>query len=166
MASPQPLQSPSHPEQAPIAAEGPALTWSDDIASVDWHALEALYHAAPLGRKQANELEVAFTNSRFRCFVRDGAGKLVAVGRALADGVDCSYICDVAVLPSHQSTGLGKAVVERLMELSKGHKKIILYSVPGKEGFYRKLGFLRMLTAMAIFQDQPAAIARGHVSET
>lgn len=142
-----------------------SLTWSDDIATVDWHELEALYHAAPLGRKQASELEVAFANSRFRCFVRE-AGKLVAVGRALADGVDCAYICDVAVMPSHQSTGLGKAVVEDLMKLSRGHKKIILYSVPGKEGFYRKLGFLRMLTAMAIFQDQPAAIARGHLSET
>jgi ribosomal protein S18 acetylase RimI-like enzyme len=143
-----------------------SLSWADDLDTVDWHELEALYHAAPLGRKLAGELQIAFTNSRFRCFVRDEAGKLVAVGRALADGVDCSYICDVAVMPSHQSTGLGKAVVERLMQLSKGHKKIILYSVPGKEGFYRKLGFLRMLTAMAIFQDQAAAITRGHVSET
>lgn len=142
-----------------------ALTWSDGIADVDWLELEALYHVAPLGRKLASELEVVFTNSRYCCFVRE-AGKLVAVGRALADGVDCSYICDVAVVPSHQGTGLGKAVVEKLMKLSEGHKKIILYSVPGKEGFYRKLGFLRMLTAMAIFQDQPAAIARGHVSET
>ena len=140
-------------------------SWSDDLATVDWHELEALYHAAPLGRKQAGELAIVFANSRFRCFVRE-ADKLVAVGRALADGVDCSYICDVAVMPSHHRTGLGKAVVEELMRLSKGHKKIILYSVPGKEGFYRKLGFLRMLTAMAIFQDQPAAIARGHVSET
>jgi ribosomal protein S18 acetylase RimI-like enzyme len=142
-----------------------SFTWTDELSTVDWHELEALYHAAPLGRKQADELAVVFANSRFRCFVRE-AGKLVAVGRALADGADCSYICDVAVLPSHQSTGLGKAVVEKLMKLSEGHKKIILYSVPGKEGFYRKLGFLRMLTTMAIFQDQSAAIARGHVSAT
>ncbi len=142
-----------------------SLSWSDDLATIDWQELEALYHAAPLGRKQANELAIVFANSRFRCFVREG-GTLVAVGRALADGADCSYICDVAVAPSHQGTGLGKAVVEKLMKLSEGHKKIILYSVPGKEGFYRKLGFLRMLTAMAIFQDQAAAITRGHVSET
>lgn len=141
-----------------------ALSWSQDIAGVDWHELEALYQAAPLGRKQAAELEVVFTNSRFRCFVRE-EGRLVAVGRALADGADCAYICDVAVMPSHQGTGLGKAVVQELVKCSEGHKKIILYSVPGKEGFYRKLGFLRMLTAMAIFQDQDAAIQRGHLSE-
>ena len=140
------------------------LSWSNEIAAVDWHELEALYQAAPLGRKLASELEVVFTNSRFRCFVRE-EGRLVAVGRALADGADCSYICDVAVMPSHQGTGLGKQVVRELVKLSDGHKKIILYSVPGKEGFYKKLGFLRMLTAMAIFQDRNAAIQRGHVSE-
>ena len=141
------------------------LSWSHQIAGIDWHELEALYQAAPLGRKKASELEIVFTNSRFCCFVRE-AGRLVAVGRALADGADCSYICDVAVMPSHQGTGLGKAVIQELVKLSQGHKKIILYSVPGKEGFYKKLGFLRMLTAMAIFQDKAAAIQHGHVSET
>ena len=97
-------------------------------------------------------------------FAREG-GALVAAGRALADGADCSYICDVAVMPSHQGTGLGKEVVNRLVADSKEHKKIILYSVPGKEGFYKRLGFLRLLTAMAIFKDQEAAIRRGHLSE-
>ena len=140
------------------------FSWSSNLEDVDWQELEALYQAAPLGRKSARDLEVVFTNSRFRCFVRD-QGRLVAVGRALADGADCSYICDVAVLPGYQGTGLGKAVVQELVKLSQGHKKIILYSVPGKESFYKKLGFLRMLTAMAIFQDQGAAIQRGHVAE-
>jgi len=141
-----------------------SLSWSSQLEDVDWQELEALYRAAPLGRKNARDLETVFTNSRFRCFVRDGL-RLVAVGRALADGADCSYICDVAVLPSHQGTGLGKAVVQELVKLSQGHKKVILYSVPGKESFYRKLGFLRMLTAMAIFEDRAAALQRGHVSE-
>ena len=140
------------------------LSWSHDIEGVDWHELEALYHAAPLGKKNAKDLETVFANSRIRCFVREH-GRLVAVGRALADGADCSYMCDVAVMPSHQGTGLGKGVVQELVRLSSGHKKIILYAVPGKEGFYTKLGFLRMLTAMAIFEDQNAAIQRGHVSD-
>lgn len=138
------------------------LDWSNSLADVDWLELEDLYRRAPLGRKTAEALRTVFTNSRYRWFVRD-QGQLVAAGRALADGADCSYICDVAVLPSHQGTGLGKAVVQRLLDDSKDHQKVILYSVPGKEPFYRKLGFLRLLTAMAIFQEREAAIRRGHL---
>ena len=142
-----------------------SFMWSDAIDNVDWDELAALYHAAPLGNKHPSGLKIAFSNSLFRCFAYEG-GKLVGVGRALADGVDCSYICDVAVLPSHQGTGLGKEIVSRLVNLSQGHKKIILYSVPGKEPFYRKFGFRRMTTAMAIFEDQQLARERGYLDES
>ncbi len=140
------------------------FTWSSEIADVDWSELEALYRAAPLGNKTAAMLQTVFENSRFRWFVRDG-GRLVGAGRALADGADCAYVCDVAVLPRYQGAGLGKALVSRLVDDCKDHRKILLYAVPGKEGFYRKLGFLRLLTAMAIFQDRAGAIERGHLSD-
>ena len=116
------------------------IDWSDDLSTVDWDELSALYRVAPLGDKKPADLQRSFSNSLYRCFVREH-GRLVGVGRALADGVDCSYICDIAVLPSHQGTGLGKRIVGRLVELSRGHRKIILYAVPGKEPFYRKFGF-------------------------
>lgn len=141
-----------------------SLAWTESTEGLDWDELTALYRAAPLGNKHAAGLKTAFGNSMFKCFVREG-GRLVGAGRALADGTDCAYVCDVAVLPSHQGLGLGKAIVTRLLELTAGHKKVILYSVPGKEAFYGKLGFKRMRTAMAIFEDQPAALARGYVQE-
>lgn len=141
------------------------LAWEESLGGVDWRELSALYRAAPLGDKSPSALEKAFSNSMFRLFVYD-AGRLVGAGRALADGIDCSYLCDVAVLPSHQGKGLGKEIVARLVALSAGHRKIILYAVPGKEPFYRKLGFKRMTTAMAIFQDQPLALAGGLVDES
>ena len=140
------------------------ITWSQSIAGIDWHELEALYRAAPLGNKDAAGLQTVYTNSRYCCFAFD-QGKLVGAGRALADGFDCSYICDVAVLPSHQGTGVGKQIVATLVELSRGHRKIILYAVAGKEPFYRKFGFRRMLTAMAIFPDMQDAIERGYVAD-
>jgi hypothetical protein len=49
--------------------------------------------------------------------------------------------------------------------LSRGHRKIILYANPGKEGFYARLGFRRMRTAMAIFDNEQAAINAGLVEE-
>ncbi len=140
------------------------LKWKHSTDGVDWEELSALYRAAPLGEKKPLHLQKVFSNSMFKCFVYENT-KLVAVGRALADGADCSYICDIAVLPSHQGTGLGKQVVSNLVEMSGGHKKIILYAVPGKEPFYRKFGFMRMKTAMGIFENQQQQVERGYLSE-
>jgi ribosomal protein S18 acetylase RimI-like enzyme len=136
--------------------------WKDALDEVDWEELSAMYRAAPLGNKSAAWLKLVFSNSMFRCFVYE-QGRLVGAGRAVADGGDCSYLCDIAVLPSHQGVGLGKQIVGRLVELSRGHRKIILYAVPGKEPFYRRFGFARMKTAMAIFQNQALAEEQGYV---
>ncbi|MEH2591869.1 GNAT family N-acetyltransferase [Bradyrhizobium sp. AZCC 1721] len=140
------------------------VIWSDSRDGVDWQELEALYRAAPLGTKKAADLEVVFGNSMFCCFARDG-DRLVGAGRVLADGRDCAYLCDVAVLPSHQGTGLGKQLIERLLAQSQGHAKIILYAVAGREPLYAKFGFLRMKTAMAIFRNRQSAIEKGLLSE-
>jgi len=138
------------------------LEWIYSSESLDWEELSRLYLAAPLGEKDPSDLQIAFSNSMFKCFVYD-SGRLIAVGRALADGRDCSYICDVAVHPGFQGLGIGKQVVSKLVDLSKDHKKIILYASLGKESFYRKLGFKRMTTAMAIFQNQDQALEKGLV---
>ena len=141
------------------------LSWTYETDEVDWNQLSELYRLAPLGDKPPASLTTVFTNSMFKCFVH-ADGRLLGAGRVLADGVDCAYICDVAVLPSHQGTGLGKAIVARLVSLSNRHRKIILYAVPGKEDFYRKLGFKRMRTAMAIFENQALALDRGYLTDS
>jgi GNAT superfamily N-acetyltransferase len=134
--------------------------WVADIEAVDWDELSDLYRIAPLGEKPPDALRTVFGNSMFRCFVYAGE-VLVGAGRALADGVDCAYIADVAVHPDHQGRGLGKAIIRRLVAQAEGHKKIILYANPGTEPFYLELGFLPMNTAMAIWWDQAGAIAAG-----
>jgi len=140
-----------------------AVTWTDALDLVDWNELSELYRKAPLGNKSPERLKTVYTNSMFRRFAYED-GVLVAAGRALADGADCSYICDVALLPSHQGRGLGHELIDQLVELSRGHAKIILYSVPGREGFYARHGFRRMTTAMAVFQDPEAATERGYLA--
>jgi ribosomal protein S18 acetylase RimI-like enzyme len=138
------------------------LLWKSDLTGVDWDALSHLYRIAPLGEKKPEDLRTSFGNSRYTCLVFDGT-TLVGAGRVLADGVDCAYVCDVAVHPDYQRLGLGKQLIERLRDRSAGHRKIILYASPGKEGFYAKLGFRRMRTAMAIFANQASAIETGLV---
>lgn len=143
---------------------GVELQWVYSIEKIDWTELSNLYRIAPLGDKKPEDLAISFSNSRFTCFVFD-ADKLIGVGRALADGVDCSYLCDIAIHPDYQGFGLGKAIVAWLVEQSKNHRKIILYAAPGKEAFYQKLGFKRMTTALAIFQNQAQALASGVVTD-
>lgn len=141
------------------------LEWVYSTENLDWEALSNLYQIAPLGQKTPADLKISFSNSMYNCFVYH-SGHLIAVGRALADGRDCSYICDVAVHPHYQGQGLGKELVARLIGFSKDHKKIILCAAPGKEPFYQKLGFKRMKTAMAIFRDQVRALEKGLIDET
>ena len=136
------------------------VRWVDDAVDVDWEELSALYRAAPLGEKPPDALETVFSASRFTTFAYAG-DELVAVGRALADGLDCAYIADVAVRPDHQGRGLGREVIRRLVARAAGHKKILLYANPGTEGFYAGLGFRRMRTAMAIWDDTQQAVAKG-----
>ncbi len=140
-------------------------SWVYNDSAVDWGELSELYRKAPLGDKSPMDLQTVFSNSRFKCFVYANE-ELIGVGRALADGLDCAYIADVAVHPEFQGKGLGTAIIEKLVSLSNGHKKIILYANPGTEGFYQTIGFHRMNTAMAIWRNQEQAIKAGLISET
>lgn len=138
-------------------------SWIDDAGAVNLDELSNLYRIAPLGDKPPAALATVFGNSMFTCFAY--AGDLLAgAGRVLADGLDCAYIADVAVHPDHQGRGLGTEIIRRLAERASGHKKIILYARAGTEGFYRKLGFLHMNTAMAIWNDPAQAIESGLLS--
>ena len=140
------------------------MNWVFEQQGIDWTELCDLYRVAPLGDKPPEHLQLVFSNSLFKCFVYD-EGKLVGAGRALADGADCAYVCDVAVHPDAQGCGLGSAIIDQLKELAAGHAKIILYAKPGTERFYQKLGFRRMRTALAIFRDEQRALRTGLIDE-
>lgn len=44
------------------------------------------------------------------------AGQVVAMGRLVGDGGCHCQVCDIAVLPEHQGKGLGKMVMQTLMD--------------------------------------------------
>ena len=136
------------------------LRWTDDRSTLDWDELSNLYRIAPLGTKPPDALRIVFGNSRFAVFAYVGP-VLVGAGRALADGLDCAYIADVAVHPDHRGQGIGTEIIRRLVRAADGHKKIILYANPGVEPFYVELGFLPMNTAMAIWSDPERASENG-----
>jgi len=95
--------------------------------------------------------------------VSDGAGgKLLGIGRAISDGAYEAGLYDLAVSPSAQGRGLGRRIVELLMADLAG-LNVIFFSAPGKEGFYRRLGFAPMKTGMARFANEPVMREKGFI---
>jgi len=127
-----------------------SMEYSTDRARVDWNEAAIVFERAPLGKNKRNpeKLRRAFEASDAVVFVFDSP-KLVGLGRALSDGEYQAAVYDVVLLPEYQGKGMGKEIMRRLCE-QLPVDNIILYAVPGREGFYEKCGFRRMRTAMAV----------------
>jgi GNAT superfamily N-acetyltransferase len=103
--------------------------------------------------------EKAFNASVSVVFVYED-DKLIAFGRAIGDGVIQAALYDIAVLPAFQGRGIGKVIVNQIIESLPGCN-FILYASPGKEPFYQKLKFRKMKTGMALFVKAEAMTVRG-----
>lgn len=71
-------------------------------------------------------------------------GRLIGMGRVLADGRSDAYIQDVVVLPEFRGRGVGTGLVAFLRDhcVRSGLRWIGLVAQPGTEAFYRRLGFV------------------------
>ena len=95
--------------------------------------------------------KTAFENSYAVVFVYDD-DKLIGFGRAISDCAYQAAIYDVAVSEAYQGRGLGRMIVNNILE-KLPQCSFILYATPGKEGFYEKLDFKKMKTGMALFRN-------------
>ncbi len=136
-------------------------TLTDDASAIDWGRLAFVFKMAPLGERDPLKLKEAFLNSGVRCFVWC-EGEIIGAGRAITDGVSYAAIFDVVVLPAYQGKGIGKQIMRFLAERSRA-PNILLHATPGKEEFYRKLGFRRMKTAMGRFADPEKQLRYGYI---
>nr|WP_154958424.1 GNAT family N-acetyltransferase [Paenibacillus xylanexedens] len=70
----------------------------------------------------------------------------IGYGRIVGDGGFTFYIQDIIVLPSYQRLGLGNKIMAELMEYITSTyppgSSVGLMSAKGKEGFYKKFGFV------------------------
>jgi aralkylamine N-acetyltransferase len=136
------------------------LKWGCD--HLDWHEVCLLFERAPLGTREPDKLRRAARNSYVVCSAFVGS-TLVGFARAISDGEYQSAIYDMVVAPEHQGRGVGKAIINALMDrLPEG--KALIYAVPGKEEFYRKLGFEKLLTGMGRFSDPQTAREKGYIA--
>lgn len=79
--------------------------------------------------------------------IRD-EGRPVGLGRVVWDHGYVVYIADVIVVPEYQGQGLGRLIMEKIMDfireqLKPGYKVMVsLSSAKGKDEFYKKFGFM------------------------
>ena len=137
------------------------VTLSDHLDRVDWEHLAVVFEQAPLGTREPARLQQVFQNSDVCCFVYDG-DLLIGAGRALTDWLSYAVIFDVVLLPAYQGQGIGTEIVRYLAHHAKA-RNVLLHSVPGKEGFYEKLGYRKMKTAMGLFADPERQRLLGYI---
>lgn len=120
-----------------------------DCRDINWELVSSILKIAGLSSADPEICKMAFENSYVTVFAFDNE-KLVGFARAISDGVRQAAIYDVALLPEYQSKGIGKLILESTME-KISNCNIILYSNPGKENFYKKIGFRLLKTGMGMF---------------
>jgi GNAT superfamily N-acetyltransferase len=82
------------------------------------------------------------------CVIKQG--EVIGCGRVVGDGALCFYVQDVIVLPAYQGQGLGRSLMDKIMEYAKAQSArggfVGLMAAKGAEGFYLKYGFMERPT--------------------
>ena len=111
-----------------------------DTHDVDLDQLATLFDAVGWQRRTTNRIRLVQLLSGSLWVVSAWEGNvLVGFARAISDGAFNAYISTVAVLPSHQKRGIGRALVRRLMEDRDGIQ-FVLHANDSAYPFYLHIG--------------------------
>ena len=123
------------------------VTYRSSCQDVSTRDLEALFAASELGGRVGEKILRAFLNSSLVCFAYDNA-RLIGASRAITDGEYHGLIHDVAVLPEYQGQGIGRGMMQELLDRMPVWR-VMLVADEGVQGFYCKLGFEKYPDVMA-----------------
>lgn len=116
----------------------------------DLDAIRALYAAAPLRRPIDNpdRLRRMFEGSNVVLSAWDGE-RLVGLLRGWTDGAFDGYVCDLAVHPAYQRSGVGKGL---LALIGPAHPEVrwVLGASPLAKHYYAHLGWEAVNNAWAL----------------
>jgi GNAT superfamily N-acetyltransferase len=125
----------------------PDIELKEGLDGVTAARVATLYRRAPLLRPTDDLARLQRSLEAASLVVTAWAGgNLVGLARVLTDGVQVSYLCDLAVEPDVQGLGVGKQLVERVLERCAG-TELVLRDSSLSAGFYERLGFSRVENA-------------------
>lgn len=119
---------------------------------IDWDSLVELYYdidgVIGLGKKKDKDrIKISFENS-YKVVTAWIDNEIVGAGRMISDGYCYGWIHDIGVLKRYQKLGIGKGIMDELMN----EKEPLLFGLTSSFiaiDFYDKLGFKKHKTAMA-----------------
>lgn len=117
--------------------------------NISWEKVAELLSYFGLSSLDAESQEKVFKRSYAVVFIFDNE-ELIGCGRAISDGICQAAIYNIAVNEKYHGKGLGKEIINQLVDQVK-QCNIILYTHPDTVEFYEKLGFLKMKTGMAMY---------------
>lgn len=106
-----------------------------------------LYDAVGWGAYDNEVSEIALKNTMYSVSIYED-DKIIGYGRLIGDGIVFLYIHDIMVKPEYQGKGIGKTIMNKLIDKINELRKINPYlraylgASIGKEDFYKKCGFI------------------------
>ncbi len=111
-----------------------------------------LYDLVGWGSYDKEISKKALNNTYYSVSIYD-ENKIIGYGRLIGDGICFMHIHDVMVIPEYQNKKIGTSIMNKLLEKIKEIKKenpdlrVYLGASKGKEGFYKKFGFIERRNA-------------------
>ena len=125
-----------------------------------WEEICRIFLLAPLGSRDPIKLKNASKNSHLVCTAWDES-KVIGFARAISDQEYQAAIYDLVILPEYQKNGIGRKMMEAIENSLPPVWSIALFAVPDKTDFYKKLGYDKLKTGMAIFANKVSARKNG-----
>jgi GNAT superfamily N-acetyltransferase len=115
----------------------------DDLDRLDRDAVwDFLAHTAYWGKNRTREMFDRQLASAWRVVgIYDGDGATVGFARAISDGVGLAYLADVYVLDSVRGRGLGKQLLQFMIDDGPGRNFRWMLHTSDAHGLYEKYGF-------------------------
>lgn len=123
----------------------------------DLPILKDIYQSVGWMKHDEAIIKKVFDASTHKVFVMDG-DKIIGFARALSDGVFNAAIYDVVVHKDYQSKGVARIALENLLSQLEHISCVQLIATTGNDTFYKKFGFKKLKTGMAIYQNEELAI--------
>jgi ribosomal protein S18 acetylase RimI-like enzyme len=132
------------------------ITIHNDLSKANWEEMREVFNSVGWRNRSIEIIKKVFEVSHV-VTIAECNGRIVGFGRALSDGVYNAAIYDVVVHRDFQHLGIGKKIMDNLLDHLKHISCVHLISTAGNEKFYQKVGLKKLKTGMARYLNTDTA---------